>query len=696
MLGRLALVAVLLLPSVASATTTCSFRHATPKDFEEGEATGTLVLSTGDVRPGFKTSRVPIQAAFVWCAALSRDGRVAYFGTGDDGRIYAVSTAQGDRAQQLAQLKTPWVTALAVRPDGSLVAGSTPGGTVFILDPQTGASAPFAKLPAEHVWALLVDPKTAVTYAATGAPGKVFAIDKQGGQRLLWDAGDQHVTSLAFGPDGSLLAGTAEEAILYRISPDGRALALQDFEADEIRAIVRAGSATYLAVNDFDRASDATAVPAVPASGKGTRISVGPAPASGAVPRSGSGKSRAAVYRLEDDGRIEQVFALAEGYFTSLLLDEAGDVLAASGTQGKVYRISPDRSVALAVDLPERQALALVRTPDGFLVGSGDVGALFRVRPAVGGEASYVSRVLDAEAPASWGSLRWSGSSDLRFETRSGNTAKPDRSWTDWKKLAEVRHRGDETQGRVQGPTSRYLQYRAVLPTPDSVLREVSTSYLPQNQRAHITEVYLDTGTPAASTTTASSSTPPAAPSPRAHSSVLKLRWKVENPDGDELIYRLAFRLEGETIWRPLGGPAPLTKAEYDWNTESVPDGRYVIRVWASDEKVTPSDRALDATFESPPFLVDNTRPEVLDLQGHMPLVTGRARDAASVITQVEFSVDGDEWRPASPKDHILDERDEPFSIKLPRLSPGPHIVTVRAWDSADNLGSARLQVEAQ
>ena len=51
---------------------------------------------------------------------------------------------------------------------------------------------------------------------------------------------------------------------------------------------------------------------------------------------------------------------------------------------------------------------------------------------------------------------------------------------------------------------------------------------------------------------------------PRAHSTLLKLRWKVENPDGDDLIYRLWFRQEGETVWRPLGGPEPLSKAEYD------------------------------------------------------------------------------------------------------------------------------------
>jgi hypothetical protein len=36
----------------------------------------------------------------------------------------------------------------------------------------------------------------------------------------------------------------------------------------------------------------------------------------------------------------------------------------------------------------------------------------------------------------------------------------------------------------------------------------------------------------------------------------------------------------------------------------------------------------------------------------------------------------------------------EAFSIRLPpSLAAGTHIITVRAWDSADNLGSAHIQI---
>jgi sugar lactone lactonase YvrE len=675
--------ALLLTSTAAQAGATRSMRQTTAKDFEEGEATASMILPSGDVVPGMKTARIPVDAAFAWSAALSPDGKTAYFGTGDQGRIFAVPMVKSGGAEspakKLAEVDAAWVTSLAVRPDGTLLAGTTPGGRIFTINPQTGAAKLLAKVNAEHVWALVLE-KNGTLYAASGGPGKIFAVDPKGAVRTFWDSGDKQIVSLADGGGGTLLAGTSSEAIVYRVRPDGRGEALHDFEADEVRAVVRTGTTTYLAVNDFEKGGELSAPTGGPTPAKGTRITAaGGAPASvGGVSRPGQVKAKAAVYRLEDDGQIEQIFALGDGYFTSLLLGEGGAVYAAAGTQGKLYRLAPDRSATLAADLPERQALSMVRNSEGFLVGTGDIAGVYRIRPAAVGEATYLSKVFDAEVPARWGHLRWSGSKDLVFETRSGNTAKPDKTWSDWRKLNGPTHTGAEGEGGVASAGSRYLQYRLVLPGKTSVLRETTIYYLPQNQRARVTDLTAESSGGA-----------------RTHSTTLRLRWKVENPDADELIYRLWFRQESETVWRPLGGPEPLTKAEYDWNTESVPDGRYVVRVWASDERVTPHDRALDFSYESPPFLVDNTKPEVSDLQARPPMITGKVRDEASTISQIEYSIDGNEWRPAAPADGLLDQRAETFSVKLPALSPGPHVVTVRAFDSADNIGSARVTFSA-
>ncbi len=721
--GRIVRLAVLvlslLLATDAWAGGTKAFRHTTAKDFDEGEAVGAIVLPTGDVTTGLGATRLPLEAAFVWCGVTSADRTVAYFGTGDQGRIFEVdlgSAGGGPKApaersvRKVADLDAAWVTALAARPDGGLLAGATPGGRIFAVDPRSGAARDVVKLPAEHVWSLAYDAKAGITYAGTGPDGKVFAVDRKGKARLFWDSGDRHVVSLALAEDGALLAGTSDQAILYRVRPDGRAEALHDFEAEEVRAIARHGRTIYVAVNDFEKPQVGvmgTVAASPPAKGTKVVVSSGGPPASaGALPRPGGLKAKAAVYRLDPDGRIEQVHVVPDGYFTALLAPGDGGggsandvgILAATGTQGKVYRISSDRTVALAVDVPERQALVLVGagSGDGFLVGTGDVGGIYRASPAGAGGVTYLSKVMDAEYPARWGQLHWRGTTGVAFETRAGNTAKPDASWSGWEKLTGGSVTGDGGAARVASRGSRYLQYRASL-ISKSVLREVTVYYLPQNQRARVTELTFGDAPAAAVAaigTTPSGSGPPGAAT-RAHSPMAKLRWKVDNADGDELSFRLAFREESETVWRPLGGPDALTKPEYDWNTESVPDGTYVVRIVTSDDRVNPRERALDSTYVSAPFLVDNRKPEVAGLEVRYPTIAGRARDSASNITLIELSVDGGDWFQVSPTDGILDDNVEAFSARLPALPAGAHVVTVRAWDAADNVGASQVTVRA-
>jgi sugar lactone lactonase YvrE len=690
----------------AAAAVTKSFRQTSAKEFEEGEAAGSMVLPTGEVVPGMKTSPVSLEAAFVWCATKSPDGRTAYFGTGDEGRIFAVDAdGHESRARRVTALDAAWVTALIARPDGTLLAGTTPGGRVYSVDPKSGKSKLYATLPADHVWALALDAKSGTLYAATGGPGKIFAVDTGGKPRPLWDSGDKHVVSLLLA-DGHLYAGTSEEAILFRVGLDGKAEALADFDAEEVRALALGpdGRTLYAAVNDFERGGPPPIGPAA-AAPRGTKVTVTPggSPSSaGALPRPGQRKAKAALYRIDPDGRMEQVFSIGDGYFTALALDDDGRAYVGTGSEGRVWRVATDRTAALAIDVPERQALALVRAGKGFLVGTGDVGGIYRAEPAASNQATYLSRVLDGEYHSRWGLLRWHGSHGLAIETRSGNTAKPDATWGGFARLDKPRTTAEGGVGQVASPSARYVQYRVTFDAANARLGQVTLAYLPQNQRARITELGVADGgaaafgAPAVGGLGAAAGAIAGPAAPRVHSSIVKLRWKVENPDGDDLTYRLSFREENDAVWRPLGGPDPLTKTDFDWNTEGLPDGSYVVRVVASDERSEPRDRALDASFTSEPILVDNRKPEVLGLVFKAPYLSGRARDDQSPLTALEYAIDGGEWHVLAPADGICDDLVEPFTLKLPPLPPGPHAVTVRAWDSADNVGAAALTVRTK
>jgi outer membrane protein assembly factor BamB len=691
------------------AAVTKAFRQTSAKDFEEGEATGSMVLPTGEVVPGMKATSLGLEAAFAWCAAKSPDGRTAYFGTGDEGRVWALDLAGKDaRARKLASLDAAWVTALAVRPDGTVLAATTPGGRIHSVDPKTGRSKVLAALNADHVWALALD-KNGTVYAGTGGPGKIFAVETGGKVRPIWDSGDKHVVSLIPGDGKHLFAGTSEEAILYRVGLDGRAEAIADFDAEEVRALALSSDrrSLFAAVNDFEKTGGPTVTGPAAAAPKGTKVttaSSGSPTSAGALPRPGARKAKAALYRIDHDGRMEQMFSIADGYFTSVALDDDGRAYVGTGSEGRVFRVAPDRTAALAIDVPDRQALALLRAGNGFLIATGDVGGVYRAEPAAAKQAGYLSRVLDGEHRAHWGLLRWTGSRALAVETRSGNTAKPDATWSGFAALGRPRPTTDGGVGQVLSPPARYVQYKVTFEASDARLSGVTLAYLAQNQRVRVTEIgpadgggAQGFGSPAPAGglgSLAAAATLP--PPPRVHNPVLKLRWKVENPDGDELTYRLSFREDGDAVWRPLGGPEPLTKTELDWNTEALPDGSYVVRVVASDERSEPRERALEASLISEPILVDNRKPQVLGLTARYPFVSGRARDDQSPLTALEYAIDGGEWHVLAVADGICDDVVEHFNFKLPALAPGPHAVTVRVWDSADNVGAAAITVRAR
>jgi len=127
---------------------------------------------------------------------------------------------------------------------------------------------------------------------------------------------------------------------------------------------------------------------------------------------------------------------------------------------------------------------------DGTLRHSEDVAIAAPMRPivsdldkALGGvtidwlerslypaSGAFTSRVLDSgKAATDWTTLTAASTGDVKFETRSGESATPDATWSDWAELSGA---------DIAGPSTRYIQYRATLtsgaggtttPTLDSV-----------------------------------------------------------------------------------------------------------------------------------------------------------------------------------------------------------------------------------
>src|SRR5690242_6021278 len=85
--------------------------------------------------------------------------------------------------------------------------------------------------------------------------------------------------------------------------------------------------------------------------------------------------------------------------------------------------------------------------------------------------------------------------------------------------------------------------------------------------------------------------------------------WRADDENGDELQYDILYRREGETAWKTL--KRGLAEQILVWDTISVPNGTYVLRVVASDAPSNPAATALTGQLDSTTFDIDNSPPVV-------------------------------------------------------------------------------------
>lgn len=653
----------------ALATTTERFVLDDAAILAAGELERTAVHSDGRVTIGPAIERValPDEVALVYSSARGSDGAI-YLGTGNDGKIYR---ARGGNVELFAETGQLLVAAMAFGDGGALYAGTLPEGRIYRVAPD-GTVAEVARPDGvEHVWDLAWDAQRNVLYAATGPEGRVYAIEPGGRATIRWDSTASHVMSLALAPGGALYAGTSDDALVVRIEGT-RVTVVHDFEGNEITALALRDGVLAVGANEFPEP------PAVMPSH--AKTPVGPTTR---APRPRPGKGR--IWRVGTDGRAERLFAQDEGHVTSLAFLDDGAIVAGTGAEGRVVRVNADRTTTTWIDVDERQVLdvSFGGTAPAYFV-TGDGAALYRVTDGRPRDATWNSKVLDARFVARWGQLDWRGDGQLVLQTRSGNTAEPDETWSDWS--AEL-----TASGPIRSVAARYLQVRARFTRdPDAVLRAVTIYFLPQNQRAYVTEVRLE-GPNKAATDRMRAERQAELPEP---STTYKLAWTVENPDGDRLRYRVRYRQEGQQVWREmLRSDNVLTSASYDWQTQAIADGWYVVRVEASDELDNPDALVLRDARDSEPIRVDNHAPRVEELRFAGARLSGRAVDGLGPIARLEYAVDGGDWIALFPEDDLFDGATERFEVDLSALAPGVHVVSVRATDAGGNAASAEAQI---
>jgi sugar lactone lactonase YvrE len=744
-------VAAALVPAAVSITVLAAaptfWTVSSQSDFLKGDVEELSIDSDGRVFLGpTATQLAETSAPFLWTLVAGNNGDL-FAGSGNEGQVIRI--ARDGKTSTFFDAQELEVHALAPAPNGGLYVATSPDGQIYQVSAD-GSSKTFFDPDDKYIWALAVG-SDGVVYAATGEKGAIYRITPDGKGSVFYKTNTTNVVSLAIDKDGNLIAGTESPGRIFRIDRQAKAFVLLDSPFKEIHTIRLAPDGSIYAAafsgapsgedRPADRLSSPEPAPRPPVptvSAEITAITVvdtspanNPAsPSSGRESRSRGAKG--AIYRIRPDGLWDTVWEALDDWPFDLLIEKDGSLLVGTGKEGKLFRVTgePARATLLA-RAAARQITALMRDPSGrVLAATSNPGKIVAVGSERAKRGTYDSDVRDAGTVATWGAIRWRAAAapgEVEVYTRSGNTATPDETWSAWSKAYA------DPQGEpIASPNARYLQWRAVLKSSSSngtgpVLTSVTAAYLPRNLRPVVSSITVhppgtvfqrpfstgelelagfedntsDGRSPAQQpSASGSSSTIPTLPSPalgrRIYQKGLQtFVWKADDDNDDRLQYDVFYRREGETTWKAL--KRGLWDPIFVWDTTSVPDGTYYVKVAASDAPSNAPATALVGEMESVSFDIDNTAPRIevqsATRNGSKATIKFAVRDEQSAVQRVEYSLDASRWRIAYPVDGIPDSRHEDFEISLDEAD-GARSVIIRATDAMNNVATAVADIK--
>jgi len=660
----------------------------------------------------FDSSELAAQAL-----ALDPAGNI-FVGTSPDGKVYKVTPA--GQSSVFFEPKTKYIWDLAVDKDGTVYVATGDGGKIFAVAPD-GKGDVFYSSGETHIRSLALD-SNGNLLAGTEPSGQVLRIPKAASNRhafVLYETAKKEITSLLQGADGTLYVASVGEKITplpgQTRPPDAAAAAAANF-------MLTTGQAGNIPVG----IPQTQPVPFTP------------------FPIVNS----SSVYRIAADGSPEELWSARDEVVYSMGFLPGGKLLLGTGNDGAVLELDGNHIFSKLVKAASRQVTSIAAGPGGKLfLAAANPGKVFALGPDNEPEGTFESQPFDAHIFSRWGHTAWwgeniaaggnNGGSRISIYARSGNTSDPDSNWSDW-----AGPYSNPSGDKLACPPARFIQWKAVLrggsggPAPK--IDWFSIAYLPKNVAPEVTAIALqDPGVRVQGITLpstgpggqanapvrmpqppATSSTPinafggapmtnvAAAPVTPAHfdpapqgfvqKGYQSVLWTADDANDDQLEFAVYFRGENETTWKLLKDK--LDARFYSWDTTTMPDGAYNLKIVASDAPSNPSGEGMSSERESERFVVSNAPPAIAQLAadtvaGAAVRVRFQASAPVSFVARAQYSLDAGDWTLVFPADGLSDSPRESYDFQIPKVSPGEHTVTIRVYDQFENVSSAKATV---
>jgi|YNPBryunderm2012_1023409.scaffolds.fasta_scaffold00079_23 hypothetical protein len=690
------------------------------EDFLKGKFSGTSLSSDGVLSIGFRIEKIELPVEeFYLSIANGPDGSL-YVGTGHGGRVYRIGRDR--KAELYFQAAEMDVTCLAVDPKGILYVGTSPNGKIYKVTSKNKGEV-FFDPQEKYLWDLLLTDKGNLL-AAVGESAGVYEIAPSGSGKMLFKARDNHILRLVLSRTGELLAGSGGRGQLYKVSLSGRVSVVFDSGYEEIRNIVQTREgyiyvsasgqpsrmvATVSTASETEPVRIDTEVSLMVSTSGAARVASETAPAR--AEKKPVGAVSGAIFEISSEGLSRKIWSSAEEMVYSLIPDsDRLQLLLGTGNQGRIYALDNRGQFELLAQESSEQIFELYRMDNQILVLGNNPCFLGILQPGQNFSGEYLSPVLDARILSNWGRISWEAEftlgSTVQVQSRSGNTAEPDETWSDW---SPPYARPDE---KILSPSGRYLQLKVSLKGQGvkamPKVQRVLVFYQQNNVAPEITRLEIlpvnqvfikppeqdDTilGLDQASLESARKKDESGfylTPKKMERQGFRTLRWEASDENEDNLSASIYIRKEGETDWRLM--QENLTDKVFSFDTRNFPDGIYWLKVEVTDLPSNPPGTEKKAEKISPPVVIDNSLPVIKNFQaartGERLEVSFTAEDAYSYIAEVRYLIKPDDWKLVFPVDGICDSRSESFkfNLKLPQASD--NLLIIRVKDSFGNVG---------
>jgi hypothetical protein len=743
----------LVLSSACLAVSSKVTRHTSSSDLLKGRIEKVVIGSRGTIQLGRAAESLIKEFkgfADVWSInSIVISGGTVYFGTSPNGGIYKynlnkltkIYPLDADRAQSKKKQDDPekaeagdieaeeylsneHIFAIATDVAGRLLAGISGKRCRLCRLEAEKMETIFEPEDAKYIFALALDDGGNI-YLGTGPEGKIYKLNSLGKKpQLIYDSRDKNILSLAIGRDGYIYAGSDSRGLVYKIHPRTKKVTvLYDSDQPEITVLLpvensesdvslyaAATSAkivqtqTEFATSTFSgtspgrpEAEDKSEESAVVNKGDrkleiaNTKVTSEAKPSAGPPPvRKGAKSTQAShIYRITQDGFVTDVFGEAAVFFC--LAEKDGKLLVGTGNNARLFSVDPanEQQAVIYEDEQAAQITAIALSGDAVYLGTANPAKLITLGSGFASEGTYTSDLIDAGQPATWGKLQLEASipqgCKVLFSARSGNVKDVnDPTFSEWSEPAEITE-----PVQLQCPLGRFCQYKLVLQsqygTDSPLIREIAVACTVPNLAPRVESVTVGRIKSADK------------------QGVFKISHVTKDDNGDKLIYKIDFRKLGRTNWIELKDE--LEASGFEWDGKTVEDGRYEVRVTASDAGSNTTLTKLAGSRVSEPVVVDNTGPVVKNMKITSPLKDdGKYRvlgievaDELSAIDKLEYTIDSnDRWISTVTDDLVYDTTDENFTIRIDAeedLPKGDHVITVRVSDAVGNTTYKTLEV---